>query len=172
MISISNVRKAGRVFLVTACVTAIFTLTGCQQQAPPTAPDTRPADEAAIRKAVAGMKEAVASLDAQKTVSYYTDDVVGMTPDVPLVQGKKAALNYFESIFKEKPEISWTPSHVEVARSGDLGYSWGTGKMVTKNKNGRPVVTHIKCVSVWKKQPDGSWKIAVDTMMPDPPEKK
>ena len=168
----SNKRCGSHLFLLGIFAAVTLAWTGCQQQAPKPAPDTRPADEAAIRKAEAGMEEAVASLDAQKAVSYYTDDVVGMSADAPLSQGKEVALNYFETVFKEKPEISWTPSHVEAARSGDLGYSWGVGKIVAKGRKGKPVVTTMKYVSVWKKQADGSWKIAVDSLIPDPPEKK
>lgn len=171
--SLQSNRWSGRYpFLLGILAVVLLGWTGCQQQAPKPVPDTRPADEAAIRKAEAGMEDAVASLDAQKAVSYYTEDVVGMSADAPLMQGKANALHYFEGMLKEKPEISWTPSHVEAARSGDLGYSWGVGKVVTKGKRGKPVVTTMKYLSVWKKQAGGNWKIAVDSLIPDPPEKK
>ncbi len=172
MISTLNGRKARHLLLLTAFVAMTLALTGCQQQAPTAAPDTRAADETAIREAEAGMEKAVASLDAEKAVSYYTDDVVGMTADAFLMQGKENALKYFQGMLKDKPQISWMTSHVEVARSGDLGYSWGVGKVVVKGKKGKPVVTAMKYTSVWKKQADGSWKIAVDSLIPDPPEKK
>jgi len=38
-----------------------------------------------------------------------------------------------------------------------------------KDKKGKVTETTVKYVSVWKKQADGGWKIAVDTMIPDPP---
>jgi uncharacterized protein (TIGR02246 family) len=168
----SNVRKAGQLFLLTAFAAMILAFAGCQQQAPKQAPDTRAQDETAIREAEAGMEKAVAAGDAAKAVSFYTDDVVGMSADSPVTQGKENALKYFEGMLKDKPEISWTPSQVEVARSGDLGYSWGAGKVIEKDKKGKPVETTMKYVSVWKKQADGSWKIAVDSLIPDPPAKK
>jgi uncharacterized protein (TIGR02246 family) len=108
-------------------------------------------------------------LDPAKTASFYTDDVVGMSVDVPVVQGKENMQKYFETMMKEKPELSWTPVKVEVARSGDLAYSWGKGKVSMKDKKGKVTETTDKYVSVWKKQADGGWKIAVDTMIPDPP---
>jgi uncharacterized protein (TIGR02246 family) len=172
MISTLNGRKETHLFFLTGLVAIILASAGCQQQTPTQAPDTRAADETAIRKAEAGMEKAVASLDAEKAVSYYTDDVVGMTADAPVMQGKENALKYFQTMLKDKPEISWTPSHVEVARSGDLGYSWGIGKVIVKGKKGKAVETTMKYASVWKKQVDGSWKIAVDSLIPDPPEMK
>ena len=157
--------------LLTPVVALILALTGCQQPAPK-APDTRAKDETAIRAAEADMAKAVAALDPAEAASFYTDDVVGMAVDAPMVQGKGNMQKYFETMMKDKPEISWKPVKVEVARSGDLAYSWGTGKVSVKDKKGKVAETTIKYASVWKKQADGGWKIAVDTMIPDPPETK
>jgi uncharacterized protein (TIGR02246 family) len=164
-------QRVQQALLFTSVAALILALTGCQQQAPQ-APDTRAADETAIRTAEGEMAKAVGALDVAKTVSFYTDDVVGMDAESPVIQGKDKKQKLFETAFKEKPEISWTPTKVEVARSGDLGYSWGTGKVSVKDKKGKITETTAKYVSVWKKQPDGSWKIAIDTMIPDPPAKK
>jgi uncharacterized protein (TIGR02246 family) len=168
----SSDQRARHLFLLPAFVAMILALAGCQQQAPPQAPDTRVADEAAIRTAEADMAKAVGALDPAKAASFYTDDVVGMGVDAPVVQGKENMQKFFETIMKDKPDIAWTPVKVEVARSGDLAYSWGKGKESVKDKKGKVTETTGKYVSVWKKQADGSWKIAVDTMVPDPPEKK
>jgi len=42
----------------------------------------------AIRDAEAHMVKAVAAFDPVKTASIYTDDVIGLSPDAPVVQGK------------------------------------------------------------------------------------
>jgi uncharacterized protein (TIGR02246 family) len=144
---------------------------GCQQ-APAPAPDTRAADEAAIRTADADMAKAVGALDAVKAASFYLDNVIGISPDAATIQGKENMLKYFETWLVEKPEFAYETTRVEVARSGDLAYSWGTGSIKTKDKKGNVTETTIRGVSVWKKQPDGIWKIALDTMIPDPPAKK
>jgi uncharacterized protein (TIGR02246 family) len=163
-----NYPRVKYLLLLTPVVALILALTACQQPAPQ-APDTRAADETAIRTAEAEMAQAFAALDPAKTASFYTDDVVGMSVDVPVLQGKENMQKYFETMMKEKPELSWTPVKVEVARSGDLAYSWGKGKVSMKDKKGKVTETTDKYVSVWKKQADGGWKIAVDTMIPDPP---
>lgn len=165
----SKYERVKYLLLLTPIVALILVLAGCQQAPPPQAPDTRAADETAIRTAEAEMAQAFAALDPAKTASFYADDVVGMSPDVPVVQGKENMQKYFETMMKDKPELSWTPEKVEVARSGDLAYSWGKGKVSMKDKKGKVTETTVKYVSVWKKQADGGWKMAVDTMIPDPP---
>jgi uncharacterized protein (TIGR02246 family) len=157
--------------LLATFVALAFALTGCQQQATQ-APDTRAADETAIRAADSDMAKAVAALDPVKAASFYPDDVVGMSPDAPTIQGKENMQKYFETFMAGKPEMSWKTVKVEIARSGDLAYSWGTGEVKTRDKKGKVTATTIKGVSVWRKQTDGSWKIALDTMIPDPPTKR
>ena len=158
--------------LLTPVVALILALTGCQQPAPKVAPDTRAKDETAIRAAEVDMAKAFAALDPAEAASFYTDDVVGMAVDAPTIQGKENMQKYFETMMKSKPELSWKPVKVEVARSGDLAYSRGIGKLSVKDKKGKVAETTVKYASVWKKQADGGWKIAVDTMIPDPPEMK
>jgi uncharacterized protein (TIGR02246 family) len=166
-----NYQRVKYMLLLTPVVALILALIGCQKPAPQ-APDTRAADETAIQATEAEMIKAVVALDPARAASFYTDDIVGMAVDAPVVQGKENMQKYFETMNKDKPELSWKPVKVEVARSGDLAYSWGTGKVSVKDKKGKVTETTVKYVSVWKKQADGGWKIAVDTMIPDPPEAK
>jgi uncharacterized protein (TIGR02246 family) len=167
-----NYRRLKCALFLAAVVPLILVMTGCQQPPPPQAPDTRAADETAIRAAEAEMVKAVAALDAAKVASFYTDDVIGLSADAPVVQGKENKQKEFETILTDKAEVTWAPVKVEVARSGDLAYSWGKGKVSMKDKKGKVTETTVKYVSVWKKQADGGWKIAIDTMIPDPPEAK
>jgi uncharacterized protein (TIGR02246 family) len=149
----------------------LLALSGCQQTPPPPAPDTRAADETAIRAAEAAQIKAVAALDAAAAVSVYTDDVVAMDAESPTIQGKENMRQWLEKFFQDKPQFSASTAQVEVARSGDLAYSRGTGTMTVKSKKGKPIEANFKYLSVWKKQADGSWKMIVDTMIPDPPAK-
>jgi ketosteroid isomerase-like protein len=58
--------------------------------------------------------------------------------------------------------LSWTPAKAEMAASGDLGYTYGNYVLKSKDKDGKPVTQYGKYTSIWKKQKDGSWKVAVD----------
>lgn len=166
-----NYQRVKYPLLLTPVVALILALTSCQQPAPP-APDTRAADETAIRAACDDAVKALAAADPAKWASFYTDDAVGMAVDSPVVQGKENMQKYMEAMLKEKPEFSFNVAKVEVAKSGDLAYQWGTGKVAVKDKKGKVAETTFKWLTAWKKQADGSWKIAVDTLIPDPPAKK
>lgn len=58
---------------------------------------------------------------------------------------------------KDVKTISWSPLHAEVAMSGELGYSWGNWKFMAKD-----TAYYGNYFTVWKKQSDGNWKVALD----------
>jgi len=58
--------------------------------------------------------------------------------------------------------LTWEPMHAEISRGGKLGYTWGRYRSVFNGK------THEGTyMSVWEKQPDGTWKVLFDTGDPD-----
>jgi ketosteroid isomerase-like protein len=56
--------------------------------------------------------------------------------------------------------LSWEPRNAEVAKSGEMGYTYGIYAMRPKAKD---TVIYGTYVSVWKKQQDGKWKLLLDT---------
>lgn len=160
-----------RVLCLAAVAVLVLAVTGCQRPAPQ-AVDTRAADEAAIRAVFDDQLKAAAAMDAAKAVSGCTDDAVLMSPDAPLIRGKADVQKALEAMLKDKPEFTMDAPKIEVAKSGDLAYEWVTGKMAVKDKKGKVTETGFKSLTAWKKQADGSWKMTVDTFMPDPPQKK
>jgi ketosteroid isomerase-like protein len=56
-----------------------------------------------------------------------------------------------------------------VAKSGELGWTWGTYELHTKDADGKPVIRYGKYVNVWRKQKNGEWKVIVDLGNPSPP---
>ena len=65
--------------------------------------------------------------------------------------------------------LKWEPKKAEVAKSGELGWTWGTYELHTKDADGKPTVRYGKYVNVWRKQKDGRWKVIVDLGNPSPP---
>ena len=53
--------------------------------------------------------------------------------------------------------LSWKPVSADVAASGDLGYTWGNWKYQALD-----TVYYGNYFTAWKKQKDGSWKVALD----------
>ena len=53
--------------------------------------------------------------------------------------------------------MTWEPVKAEVARSGELGYSWGNWKFVKTD-----TTFYGNYFTVWKRQKGGKWKVALD----------
>ena len=91
------------------------------------------------------------------TLLRFADDSVVKPQDgqFPVI-GKKALENYWAGKEGTK-DISWEPYKGEASKSGDLGYTLGNWKMVTKD-----TTYYGNYYTVWKKQEDGGWKFVVD----------
>jgi ketosteroid isomerase-like protein len=57
--------------------------------------------------------------------------------------------------------LDWRPAFVEVAGSGEIGLSTGPWKITSKQKADAPP-TFGQYVSIWKREGDGPWQVAVD----------
>ena len=158
-----------RAILVSSLVIIGLALS-CQQPPPPSPPDTRVADEHAVREADAACAKAAAPNNVEGYLSCVGDDALALPPNAPMLTGK-------ESIRKSVSEmmanpgfaLSWQANKVETSRGGDLAYSMGTYEVTMNRPKGKPVTDRGKEVIVWKKQPDGKWKTVIDIFNSDLP---
>ena len=106
----------------------------------------------------------------EKSVGICLDNASVLTPNEPRATGRDAIRKVFEGFFA-LPDlaISWTPSEVGVAASGDLGYSTGDYQMSFKDPKGNVISDHGKYVTIWKKGKDGGWMVQLDAFNSDVP---
>jgi len=76
--------------------------------------------------------------------------------------------------FAQLPEtatLTWEPAFVDVSGDGDLGYTWGHYTLtVPLPKYGpKPFIKRGTYVTVWKREPSGSWKVVLDGGVADAP---
>ena len=64
--------------------------------------------------------------------------------------------------------LTWQPAYADIARAGDLGYTFGPWEFRQKSLEDKPA-GHGHFVTVWRRQPDGSWKFAADIGVSHPP---
>jgi uncharacterized protein (TIGR02246 family) len=156
----------GLIFVV-VCAVALAAA-GCEEEHMHQVPDTRTADEAAIRAASQEWSNAASSRDLEKAVSFYADDATYNPPSAPLAAGKDAIRKVWTNIVAVPGiNLRWMSSKVEVARSGDLAYDTGAYTVTKNDASGAPVTSKGKYVVVWKKQTDGKWKVIQDIDNPD-----
>lgn len=70
----------------------------------------------------------------------------------------------------ETYQLTWTPTDAIMGPSGDIGYTWSHYEGHSKDANGNPVLVSGRFITIWRKQPDGSWKVALDAGANDAPE--
>jgi ketosteroid isomerase-like protein len=92
-------------------------------------------------------------------MKYFADDGVSLNPKPHL---------YKESVAKSPPQANplartlyWEPVVADIASSGDLGYTMGPSSYRDSTKPGSEVQYGF-FFSIWKKQKDGSWRVALD----------
>jgi ketosteroid isomerase-like protein len=91
-------------------------------------------------------------------------------PNDKKATGKEDVRRYFgQLLMLPGLSLSWEPSKVEVARSGDLAYTQGSYRMAFPDPHGKPATDQGKTLEVWRKQADGSWKCVADMWSSDLP---
>ena len=149
---------------------ALLLAVGCQQ-ARQVDPSSHEADIKALRDVEIAEEQAWNSKDLEKILSFFADDVILLYPNTPPIVGKDAMREY-EKQFFDDPSFTMQAQIIslDVAQSGDLGYTQGTETVTTTNpKTGKAVTDRYKWLTVRKKQADGSWKIVQDAVSSDLP---
>jgi ketosteroid isomerase-like protein len=146
-------------------------LAGCNQAPPPPAPDTHDADVKAIRDAETAGVQAMAAKDVDKLGAFYADDASMFNPDAPVLNGMAAIKAFWKPLLADKNfSLTDVLDKVDVAKSGDLGYSQSAFTMtMTDPKTKNVLAVKGKEVVVYKKQTDGSWKAVADIGNEDAP---
>lgn len=128
----------------------------------------RAADEVAIRAASAAWSQAATAKDLDKAVSFYAADALILPEKAPALRGhENIRKDWAPLLALPGPGLSWQTSALQVARSGELAYETGAYNFVTTDKKGKSTDYKGKYLVIWKKQSNGTWKVAVDTDNPD-----
>jgi ketosteroid isomerase-like protein len=115
------------------------------------------------------MEDAFNSNDMQKVAAFYADDAEMVYDNGYTVKGGITMVNYWASL-KDKGR-GWKLNVIEIGGGGDLYFQ--LGKSDLKYLAGSKETTSVtNFVVLWKKQPDGSYKIFRDYITKTSFEKK
>ena len=100
--------------------------------------------------------------------SWFADDAMTLSNKQAAVIGK-AKIAADANWDPKQYQLTWTPENGQMSPSGDMGFTWGHYEGTSKDHNGNPVKTTGRYMTIWKKLPDGSWKVALDSSNEEPP---
>ena len=142
--------------ILSICLTAVFILVSCK-------PETNVADaKKEIEEADARQVQAFQTKDITGLTANYSEDAVILPQNGPMVSGSENINAFFQEMSGMTSDFTFSMNIFDA--SGDLAYEVGTysGKFGGMEDKG-------KYVTVWKRQPDGTWKIAADIFNTDLP---
>jgi ketosteroid isomerase-like protein len=101
-------------------------------------------------------------------MSFFADDAyVGTNPSI---QGKLELRKFYQRVFSRRDlKFDWAPDQSHVFPSGLMGYTSGRYTMSFTNFEGKTISDAGSYVTIWQKQPDGSWKVLSDFGSQDKP---
>src|SRR5262245_32857743 len=121
--------------------------------------DVAEVDRAAITKTTAELLAAVNAADADRCSAVWAADGMLMPPHHPSVLGRDAIIEYFRALFsKSRFRFTFTSSQVELA--ADTAFERVTyTATVWQGEDAAPTEDVGKGLHVFRRQPDGSWKL-------------
>ncbi|MFQ5797807.1 MAG: YybH family protein [Bacteroidota bacterium] len=123
-------------------------------------------DVAATRSTREAYVQAVLAGDSAATGAQFTEDAVLMPPNQPLVEGRSDIGAWYASF--TVTEVTLTEAQVD--GGGGLGYERGTYSVTSSTEDMPEAVSDTgKYLLILRKQPDGSWRWAVDIWNSDQP---
>jgi len=154
--------RKSRIALVAAAAVVLLTAGYCQ---PPGLTD---ADKAAIEEvAVQALEIANGSKDWMAYArTYYAEDGIMMAPNAEPVQGLEAIAALFAAM---PPFSDLAFETLEIDGTSDMAYARGKYTAVWMVPGMDPMPDEGSYLEIWKRQADGSWKVAMDVFNSDLP---
>ena len=92
-------------------------------------------------------------------IKFFAEDGIGFGPEPQ--RTREVLLRSPAPTGPRKVIFNWAPMFGDISVAGDLGYTTGPVLYTDTGDNPRPP-RHGMYFSVWQKQADGSWKVAID----------
>ena len=101
--------------------------------------------------------------EVESILSYWTDDAVVLPPGLPAVTGKTALREYIQGSLQIPGfNITWSSRDVVFSPDGKLAYLFSENRVTMNDADGKPATTTGRAVTIWRREPNGEWRCAVD----------
>jgi ketosteroid isomerase-like protein len=127
------------------------------------------ADRAEIQAATTELLAAVNSSDDGRLLAVWSNDGILMPPNHAAIRGRAELQKYFKERFSgTRFRFSFRLSDIQLA--GDVAFErLAYTALIWPAEGGPPVEDAGKGLHVYRRQPDGSWKLALDIWNSDRP---
>ena len=107
--------------------------------------------------------EAARTNNMERLWSFWTDDAKILLSADKTISGLDQ-IKQFTTKARTDPnfEISWEVQGVEISKSGEMGYTFGIGKVTRTGENDELITVANPYLIVWEKQSDGNWKCVIE----------
>jgi ketosteroid isomerase-like protein len=123
-----------------------------------------PTHEHAIAQAYAAWVETVNAKDLEAWSSYLAPGAIFFPPDSPALSSRSAILDFYSELFQDSRfALDCRLEKVEVATAEDMAWAHGYCESSFTGPIGLVAYASTKWVKVWKRQPGGEWKCAVNS---------
>ena len=106
-------------------------------------------------------KMSVERSTAEAFNAYLTEDALMFPQGQNLIVGREAIYNELKE-GEHEYTIDWVPQDAAVAKSAEMGWTWGTYTLYIISGEDNIKMSYGKYLDVWNKQEDGSWKLYLD----------
>jgi ketosteroid isomerase-like protein len=130
------------------------------------------AARASLMEADRAFDRATAERGVDAWVSYFAEDGRQFLSGRPVVQGHAAIRELMTRGLAPGNSLRWEPEFAVVGASGDFGYTSGIGVGEFATPDGGVVRNRSRYVTVWRRDPDGSWKVVADIGVEAPAEEQ
>jgi ketosteroid isomerase-like protein len=165
-----------KLILVPASVALALTLASCDRAATPAdgnavaTAEQATSDAEAVRQDFAAFNADIAAKNLDAIKAHYASDAVMVIPDRPPFEGIEAIMGDYKA-YAADPVGKYVPGaeSTSVSSGGDLAYGQVTYQSTFTNSKTKAVETAARYnIVIYKKQPDGSWKVIRDINAPLP----
>jgi ketosteroid isomerase-like protein len=129
-------------------------------------------DKAALKAEVSGMERSFCAMAQEQGIlaafKYFAaPDVAFIDTDPRKYRGLAAVV---ARIGADQPgvKLTWSAMFTDVSDDGTLGYNYGRYELAIKDPEGKSQSRAGFFLTIWKRQPDNSWRYVMDTGAPDP----
>lgn len=130
-------------------------------------------DKEQLKKEVAAMEDQFCAMAKEKGVlaafqHFAAPDVAFLDVDPRKFRGA-AAVQERMGGFPPNATLTWAAHFTDVADDGSMAYNYGRYELRMPGKDGKERVQGGWFLTIWKRQPDGTWRYVMDNGTPDRP---